>query len=214
MYTSHVLKVRVNLERVARSRGQSVLLQEVCRQHGKYSSEGWGVGASMLSTKEAAPGPREMAATASSTETSPRVQPYLPKQANENSVDICPTADSLDPDLLLPADVLQRARSIINEHLAEHQMPPVESLSDFNVQDAPRPHVSQNRAAPLQNHSIGSSGRRPTRPEATDRPFQYAPLPVIFCSVHTSASRKSRCPALTLYSFVLLLYLHGPTTTE
>lgn len=94
----------------------------------------------------------ETAANATgSAARSPHRQPYKNEQSIGQSIDLPSPADALHPDHLLPADVLQRARSIINEHLAEHKMPLVDSLSEFNLGDAPHPEAIHKGVGILEN---------------------------------------------------------------
>lgn len=119
----------------------------------------------------------------------PHPTPYQNEQASGHGVDLPSPADCLHPDQLLPADVLQRARSIINEHLAEHKMPLVDSLSEFKLEDAPEAvHKgmgsmdNSNRAGPPRSRMANSKA-------ATDALHQC----VIF-------STRNRLPRATMKS--------------
>lgn len=84
-----------------------------------------------------------------------------------------PDQGSLHPDHLLPEDVLQRARSIINEHLAEHRMPLVDSLSDFTLQDFPSSQPGASRY-PVGKTSGPAHRRTSARTRDADSTDAYA----------------------------------------
>ena len=105
--------------------------------------------------------------------------PYRQPVHSEQAIDITgtvPHRDALEPDLLLPEDVLQRARSIINEHLAEHQMPLVESLSDFSLNEVPPGRMSADPKASV----VGQPpGRTATQCRSTENTAEYVQYNVV-----------------------------------
>eukprot|EP00892_Ulva_mutabilis_P003697 jgi/Ulvmu1/169/UM001_0173.1 len=126
-------------------------------------------------------------------------QSVPPQKASDSSAPAAQEQSS-DPDHLLPTDVLQRARSIINEHLAEHRMPLVESLSDFTLDEAPSSQPYGTARAPKSQKPRPWHGHTSTRSRLDDlsyeQPFTHDAHQIPHTArIPTSTRQKAPHPA-------------------